>query len=78
MDTGTFIAIVVALALVGVVLWLLMDRRRSGELRSRFGPEYDRTLDAYGSRRQAEDRKDHHHFDQREPARHLRAPALTP
>jgi hypothetical protein len=45
------IAIIVAVAL-GVLL--LMSRRRSDHLRSRFGPEYQRALDETGDRRRAE------------------------
>ena len=58
MEPGTWVAILVALVIVSVVLWLLMERHRKGELRAWFGPEYDRKLDAYGSRRQAESELD--------------------
>jgi hypothetical protein len=43
--------IVVLLAVVG---WLLYDRRRSAELRSTFGPEYERAVKDAGDRRSAE------------------------
>jgi len=36
------------------VAWLLLDRRRSLRLRSRFGPEYERTVRESGDRRRAE------------------------
>jgi hypothetical protein len=52
------IAIVVALALGAV---LLLTRRRSRHLRSRFGPEYERTLRESGDRRRAE-----HELERRE------------
>jgi hypothetical protein len=42
---------VVALA---VVVWQALARRRTGRLRSRFGPEYERTLEATENRRTAE------------------------
>jgi hypothetical protein len=45
------VAIIVAVAL-GVIL--LMTRRRTDHLRSRFGPEYERTLQDTGDRRRAE------------------------
>lgn len=45
------VAIVVAIAL-GVVL--IFSRRRTDHLRSRFGPEYERTLQERGDRRRAE------------------------
>lgn len=46
------VVIVVLLAIVG---WLLYDRRRRTELRSTFGPEYERTVEDTGDRRAAED-----------------------
>jgi hypothetical protein len=54
MQTGTVIAIVVALVLLVVIAWLMLDRKKSGQLRSRFGPEYDRALEAHPTRREAE------------------------
>ena len=45
------VAIIIAVAL-GVIL--LMTRRRSDHLRSRFGPEYERTVHDTGDRRRAE------------------------
>jgi hypothetical protein len=45
---------VAVVALVGVVVWQAVARRRSGRLRGRFGPEYDRTVGTAESRREAE------------------------
>jgi hypothetical protein len=45
------VVIVVLLAAVG---WLLYERRRTTELRSTFGPEYERTVKDAGDRRAAE------------------------
>jgi hypothetical protein len=45
------VAVVVVLA---VVVWQALARKRTGRLRSRFGPEYERTLDATENRREAE------------------------
>jgi hypothetical protein len=59
METGTIIAIAVAVVLFVLVAWLLVDRRRSVGLRQHFGPGYDRMLEAHGSRRQAEADLDH-------------------
>ena len=42
-------AVVVAVVVVGA-----LSRRRSSNLRQQFGPEYDRTIDRRGSRREAE------------------------
>ena len=49
MDNNTVIVVVVAVALVAAVLaFLLMRRRRTGALRARFGPEYERAVVAAG------------------------------
>jgi hypothetical protein len=46
--------IVVVIVLAAAVVILLIDRQRSARLRSRFGPEYERTLHEHGDRRRAE------------------------
>ncbi|MGH2600270.1 MAG: hypothetical protein ACRDJ9_12905 [Dehalococcoidia bacterium] len=46
--------IAVVVLLVVAVVWLWFQRRRTSRLRQGFGPEYDRTVDQAGSRRQAE------------------------
>jgi hypothetical protein len=43
--------VIVAIIVIGIVL---MQRRRSEELRSRFGPEYNRMIEEKGDRRKAE------------------------
>ena len=43
-----------AVVVLGLVCWQAVERRRTRRLRGRFGPEYDRTLDASDSRREAE------------------------
>ena len=45
------VAVVVVLA---VAVWRAFARRRTAGLQDRFGPEYDRTVDASGSTREAE------------------------
>jgi hypothetical protein len=48
---------VVALLIVLLIVWVVMkqrNRRRTDELRARFGPEYDLALREYGSRAKAE------------------------
>jgi hypothetical protein len=45
---------VVAILVAGVALYLAVENRRSLRLRSRFGPEYDRTLQLEGDQRRAE------------------------
>lgn len=53
MDSTVLLVVIVAV-LLAVIGWLLIDRRRSDRLRTRFGPEYERTVDATGSRKAAE------------------------
>jgi hypothetical protein len=56
MDTGQLLVLLAVLAIVVIVLlaWSIARRRRSEGLRETFGPEYERTVQATGSRRQAE------------------------
>jgi len=56
MDTQVLIAIIAVLAaiVVGLGVWIYMQRRQSTELRSSFGPEYDRALREHGDRTKAE------------------------
>jgi hypothetical protein len=48
------ILIVVAIVIAAIAIFLWLENRRSLRLRSRFGPEYDRTLQLKGDRRRAE------------------------
>jgi hypothetical protein len=54
MEPINIVLILVILALVVAVGWLLVERRRSEGLRSQFGSEYRRTIEAKGDRREAE------------------------
>jgi hypothetical protein len=54
MDTRILIAVIVALLVLAVGAWLFMQKRRTDELRRRFGPEYDRLVREEGDRRRAE------------------------
>ena len=54
MQTSTLILIVCLIVLAAVVAWLVLDRRKSKLLQSRFGPEYHRAVEEHGGRRQAE------------------------
>lgn len=54
MDTLTAVVLVVALLVAGALAWMYLRQRRSGELRSRFGPEYDHVIRERGDRRDAE------------------------
>jgi hypothetical protein len=65
MDTWLWIVIIaVAVVAVAVVVTLAMGARRRAALKQRFGPEYDRTVEAAESRRRAEidlrEREQHH------------------
>jgi len=48
------IAAIAIVALLALVAWLAGERRRSTQLKERFGPEYDRTIASTGERKQAE------------------------
>lgn len=46
--------VLIALVLIGAIVWITMNRMRSQKLRQRFGPEYDRTIREQGNIRKAE------------------------
>ncbi|HEX9441995.1 MAG TPA: hypothetical protein VF909_20065 [Roseiflexaceae bacterium] len=52
-SVGVLVAIVLVIA-IGVVAWMWMQRRRTEELREKFGPEYERAVNELGDQRQAE------------------------
>jgi hypothetical protein len=55
MDTaGWVILAIVAIVIIAVLVWAVTRKRHSNELRERFGPEYERTVDEADSRREAE------------------------
>lgn len=56
MDEGTLTAIgvLVVIAIVVIALFLLLRKRKTDELRGRFGSEYDHTLKETGDRARAE------------------------
>ncbi|HJP66121.1 MAG TPA: hypothetical protein VKA30_07450 [Actinomycetota bacterium] len=55
MAVWAWIVIAVAsVVVVGALVWMAVDRRRSGRLQDRFGPEYDHTIRDAESRRKAE------------------------
>ncbi len=65
MDTWMWIvAIAVVVIVIGMLIAMMMRARRRAHLKDRFGPEYDRTVDALDSRREAEidlrTREEHH------------------
>ena len=59
MDNTTVVIIVASFAsavlvAIGVAIWLMMRKRRTSELRSKFGPEYNRMARAEGDAARAE------------------------
>jgi hypothetical protein len=54
MNTATIVILVVAIALIAILAWMLIRKERTKKLRSRFGPEYDRTIEQYGTAAKAE------------------------
>ena len=54
MDTRVLIAVVVGVLVLAIAVWMFMQKRRTDELRRRYGPEYDRLIREKGDRRRAE------------------------
>lgn len=46
--------VVVAIVVIGAVVWMMNQRNRTEHLTERYGPEYQRTLEATGDKREAE------------------------
>jgi hypothetical protein len=60
MNNPVVIVLIIALvAAIGAAIWLYMRNRRTEQLQSRFGPEYERTLAESGSQREAERELEH-------------------
>lgn len=75
METWIWIVVVVVAVLVAVaVAYTLASRRRTTRLKSEFGPEYDRAVEATGSRTEAE----HELADIEDRRRHLEIVPLSP
>lgn len=54
MSTGSVILVVLVLLVVAVVVALVLQARKRKALQERFGPEYERTVEDSGGRRDAE------------------------
>lgn len=54
MTTETAVVVIVALLVVGTVVAFLWKQRRTHDLRTRFGPEYDHAVHEVGGRSRAE------------------------
>jgi hypothetical protein len=56
MDTTTLAVIIIAaLIVIAALVWVFTRRKRSEQLRGRFGPEYDHAVRQLGSQTKAED-----------------------
>src|SRR5438067_12410819 len=55
MNNPVIIVLLIALVIaIGIAVWMYLKKQRTQELRGRFGPEYDRTVEATADRRGAE------------------------
>ena len=45
------VIVIAAIVVVGAVVWAMNQRRRTEHLTERYGPEYQRTLEATGDKR---------------------------
>ena len=50
-----FVVAIVAVIVIGLLVWATMRKKRTEHLQDRFGDEYDRTVEARGKRAAAED-----------------------
>jgi hypothetical protein len=53
MTTTTLMIVIVAVLVIAAAAWVYTDRRRRERLRTRFGPEYERTVQDAGDPRRA-------------------------
>jgi hypothetical protein len=54
MNTTTIVLVIVAIIVAAGLVYYFTRKRKSDDLRAKFGPEYDRVVDDAGSRRRAE------------------------
>ncbi|MFL6274430.1 MAG: hypothetical protein ACJ74G_04400 [Blastocatellia bacterium] len=54
MSTLMIVVLIVAVAAIAAAVWIYIQKRRTQNLRSRFGPEYDRMIEGHGDRNRAE------------------------
>jgi len=54
MDQTTMVAVVVGVLVLALLGWYVWQRQRSEALRTRYGPEYERTVTQVGDKRRAE------------------------
>jgi hypothetical protein len=53
MSTAMTIVLIIAIVAIAAAIWMFLEKRRTHQLRTKFGPEYDRVIQQ-GDRRQAE------------------------
>jgi hypothetical protein len=58
MTATGIVLIIIAVVVIGILAWYLWRERRSKDLRSRFGPEYDFAMREFGNRPKAEEALD--------------------
>jgi hypothetical protein len=58
-EWGWLVLVVLALVVGAGAAWFFLERRRTQRLRRRFGPEYEHSVHAIGSRRKAEKELEH-------------------
>ena len=54
LSPAMMIVIAVAILAIGAAVWMYMQKKRTQELRSKFGPEYDKAIDTHKDRSHAE------------------------
>ena len=54
-NPAIIVLLIVLVIAIGIAVWLYLQKQRTRELRGRFGPEYDHTVEATGDRRSAEE-----------------------
>ncbi|MFL6449980.1 MAG: hypothetical protein ACJ746_20200 [Bryobacteraceae bacterium] len=70
MNTITMVAIAVAVLAIVFGIFMYVQKQRTGRLRSKYGPEYERLVDRYGDQRKAEE--DLAHRERRVQKLHIR------
>ena len=54
MDAWVWVLIAIGILVATWLVWMVVQRKRTGSLKERFGPEYDRTVRVLDDRREAE------------------------
>src|SRR2546423_4679706 len=54
LSPAMIILVVVAILAIAAAIWMYVQKKRTQDLRSKFGPEYDRAIDTHKDRSHAE------------------------